>query len=89
MDRKIGFLENANGERSSTRLFNLVYSMAFICIWAYLCWSKQEMIPFDPSALVPLGLGQGINALNKWIETNGNAEKVRIINAVIEKVKKQ
>lgn len=84
----MGFLQTASGESSSTKLFNTLYGLALIGIWAYLCCEKKEILPLDVTAIAPLGIGQGMNALNKWIEVNGNADKAKFIKAIMEKVKK-
>jgi hypothetical protein len=85
---KIGFLQTASGERSSTKLFNTVYGLALVGLWVALSWKKQEIIAFDPTVFVPLGLGQAWNALHKWIDANGNTEKAKMIKTIIDKVKK-
>jgi len=83
-----GFLQNKDGENSHTKLFNTVYSVALIGIWVALSWSKKELIPFDPTTLIPLGMGQAANSLNKWIEVNGDTDKAKFIKAIMERVKK-
>ena len=83
-----GFLQTKDGENSHTKLFNTVYSVVMIGMWAVLSWDKKELIPFDPTVIVPLGMGQAVNSLNKWIEVNGNSEKAKFIKAIMEKVKK-
>ena len=88
MNDKIGFLQTASGEKSSTKFFNTLYGIALIVVWVYLCWQKQEILPLDLTAIAPLGIGQIMNGVNKWIEVNGNSEKARMIKAIMAKVKK-
>lgn len=83
-----GFLQNKDGENSHTKLFNMLYGIVLLVIWAALCWDKKELIPFDPTTLIPLGMGQAANSLNKWIEVNGDNDKAKFIKAIMEKVKK-
>ena len=88
MDRK-GFLQTASGEFSSTKLFNTLYGITLLIMWAYLCWQKQEILPLDLSAIAPLGIGQVMNGVNKWIEVNGNVDKAMMIKTIMAKMKKQ
>jgi hypothetical protein len=88
MGSNSGFLQTSSGENSSTKLFNTIYGVVLIVIWAALCWDKKELIPFDPTVFVPMGIGQGLNTVNKWIEVNGNADKAKFIKAIMTKVQK-
>jgi len=84
-----GFLQTAAGENSSTKLFNLLYGVALVCVWAGLCWYKKEIVQIDMATIAPLGMGQAANSLNKWIEVNGNTEKAKFIKAIMNKVVKK
>lgn len=87
MDR-IGFLQTASGEFSSTKLFNTLYGLALIVVWAYLCWERQEILPLDLTTIAPLAVGQAMNGINKYIEANGNEDKAKMIKAIMERMKK-
>jgi hypothetical protein len=89
MENKVWFWENSSGERSHTKLFNIIYSIALIGIWVALSWSKKEIVPFEPTTLIPLGMGQVTNSINKWIETNSNAKQARFIKSIMEKAIKK
>lgn len=83
-----GFLQNKDGENSSTKLFTTVYGMALICVWVVLSWREKRMIPFEPTTVAPLGMGQIANSINKLIEVLGYTDKAKFIKAIMEKVKK-
>jgi hypothetical protein len=87
MPDKIGFLQTASGEKSSTKLFNTLYGLVLIGVWSALCWQKQEIIPLDPTVIIPLGMGQGINAINKWIDANGDEKQAKFVKAIMTRVK--
>lgn len=86
MENKPGFLQNAYGEKSSTKLFNMVYGVILMIVWAALCWNKKEILPIDPTAIIPLGIGHAVNSINKWTEFNSNTEQAKFIKAVMSKV---
>jgi hypothetical protein len=89
VENNAGFFQNAIGEYSSTKAFNILYSLIVGFVWAYLSIRNGEMIDFKMSVLAPLGGGMVLNTVNKKIEANSNSDKVKFIKAIMAKVKKE
>jgi len=85
---KIGYLENSNGEKSHTKLINSIVALAIMGGWAMVCYQKGELVQIDPTLLGLLGMCISGNSLNKWIESNSNVEKAKMIRTFMERVKK-
>ena len=89
MEKKIGLIENSNGERSHTKLISLIVVSCIMIGWVIVSAMDKEMAKIDPTLLSLIGICISGNGLNKWIEANGNADKARLIRQVIERVKKK
>ncbi len=87
-NQKIGLIENSNGERSHTKLISLIVALCIMVGWVIVSGLQHRLVEIDPTLLGLLAICISGNGLNKWIESNGNSEKARLIKQVIEKVKK-
>jgi len=72
----MGFLQNAKGEGSSTKVFNWFVAVIILGIWGALCWEKKELLPFDMTQLGIIGIGQAVNSVNKKFELDIDKNKV-------------
>jgi hypothetical protein len=80
-----GYLQNAKGESSHTKLINMGISICIIVVWVLLCWHKKEIVPIDPTILALIGVPTVGNSINKFIENN--ADKQKTINQFVAKLK--
>ena len=88
MDKKIGFFENATGEKSWTRLINTLLFIFILGMWGIESWSKKTVVTLDPTTLALLMASMAGSGINKWLELNGNNEKSKMIKAFMKKIKK-
>lgn len=86
---KIGFLENANGEKSHTKLINIIVSLCIMVGWAIVSGLQHKLVEIPPTLLGVLFFCMGINSLNKKLESGNLIDKVkRARNVLVEKTDK-
>jgi len=83
----IGFLQNSNGERSHTKLISVIVAVCIMAGWCVVCFQEGRLVEIDPTLLGLLGICVSGNGLNKWIESNGNVDKVRMMKMIVDKMK--
>jgi len=81
-----GFLQNAKGEHSSTKLFNWFTAAVVLGMWGILSWEKKELLPLDSTQIGVIGLGQVINSLNKKFELD--IDKTKVMEEIKKRIKK-
>lgn len=87
-NQKIGLIENSAGEKSHTKLIHLVVALCIMVGWAIVSIQDNALVAIDPTLLALLAICMGGNGINKWIESNGISEKVKLIKRTVGRVKK-
>jgi len=84
--KKIGLIQNANGENSYTRLVGLVTCSLIMIGWVIVSGLQQRLVEIAPTLLGLIGICMGGNTLNKLAEATG-VDKEKIIKEIVKKVK--
>lgn len=85
-NKKIGLIENSNGDKSHTKLIGLIVALCIMVGWVIVSGLQHRLVEIDPTLLTLLGICMTGNGLNKWVEANG-IDKEKLIESVLKKAK--